>query len=140
MLEKTEIMLNTIICEINYLLTPVEEIVLLLSLREELDDLFFIRECRKRIESGQDFRSAWNDSLTDFRNKRYLVSDDCVLLKEFGEKFGATDRQGQVSVCLMYLELFRDKIRLARTKREKYSDLFNGMGLLCGIGIVILLV
>ena len=138
LLEKLEIMLNTIVCEVNYLSTPVEDMISLLSNRKDLKKLYFLENCNNYIMNGADFRTAWQRAIAEKSDVKYLNKAERALLEAFGNQFGTTDSEGQLSICSMYLDLLKDSLNEAKRVKEKYSSLLNGLGLLAGIGIVIM--
>lgn len=139
LIEKLEIMLNSIICEVNYLSAPVEEIVEALSVRKDLQKLQFLSVCKKQIDSGEDFRSAWKKAVSDKRNVRYLNSEDISILEAFGNEFGTTDSESLISVCKMYSVMVRENLKVAKEFTQRYASLSGGIGLLTGIGVIIVL-
>lgn len=140
LLEKIELMLNAVLCEVNYLATPASEIVLKLVKRNELEDLVMLNKCVEEIKSGVDFRVAWAVSLRNPYLKAYLKERDISLLESFGNAFGTTDAEGQRSICSFYIDENADNLKDARDKKERYANLFAGLGFLFGIGVIIVFI
>lgn len=139
-LEKIQLMLSSIENEISFRSSPSYILIKSLGENPQLSELGFIGECLRRTGGGEDFHSAWKSSVSMKENVRYLKKEDTALLISFGELFGTTDTEGQISNCRLHSELVRDKLREARDIRDRYASLFMGMGIVCGVGIVIVLV
>ena len=140
LLGKIELMLNAVLCEVNYLATPASEIVLKLSKRTEFNDLYILDRCINEIASGVDFRTAWSFSLNNPHLRIHLKERDISLLESFGNAFGTTDAEGQKSICLYYIEEIADNLKDARDKKERYGGLLTGLGFLFGIGVIIVFI
>ena len=139
LLEKIQLMLSAAQTQLSYLSTPSDKLVEILADNPQLSGLTFIPECREKMESGSDFRTAWRESLSE-KNTRFLKKDDVSLLLSFGDVFGTTDTAGQLSNCSLHAELLQDKLDTARRARERYGALSGGMGIIAGIGLIIILI
>lgn len=121
-----------------YLSSPADELMRSLSEKSELSELKFLRTCYAEMCGGEDFRTAWSGSVGERDNVRYLDRDDVSLLLSFGENFGTTDSDGQVANCKLHSSLVDDRLARARRKRDSCASLSCGMGVLCGIGLMII--
>ncbi len=139
LLEKVELMFSMIRNEINYIALPANELVCALSLKDDMKKLKFINSCAIEISKGEDFPVAWKKSLNSDRNTSYLRQKDIQLLCAFGESFGITDSEGQLSNCNMYLELLKVNRNEAIGERDRYSKTVSLLGLLAGLGLIIVL-
>lgn len=140
LLEKVELMLNAVLCEIRFLATPATEIISDLCNKNDFDDLQFLKLCNKKLNSGYDFRSAWSEALCTSSDKIYFKKSDLQILSQFGNQLGTTDAQGQSSICALHLESVKINIRDSREQKEKYGNLIYGLSFLFGIGIIIVFI
>jgi len=140
MLEKIQLMLNAVESALTFLQITSERMMKNLSENAELSELKFLDDCFNRMQSGADFPTAWRGSLEEKENIRNLKNADVVVLISFGEMFGTTDTAGQISNCRVHSELIKDRLSVARSERERYSSLFCGMGIVCGIGLIIMMI
>lgn len=138
MLEKIRLMLSAAESSVSYLRATSDELVRSLAGNSELKELDFLRECRERMDSGEDFRSAWLSSVN--KNTRYLKREDKVMLISFGRFFGISDSDGQTANCRMHIKLVGDRLSEAKSMRDRYASLSCGMGIVCGVGAVIVLI
>lgn len=137
LLEIIEQMFSLIRNEINYLSLPANEIFDKLSEIDEIKKLKFISCCSEAISKGEDFRVAWKNSLEIKANTSYLRPKDIHLLNTFGESFGVTDSEGQISNCDMYMEILKSNRKEAVAVRDRYSKTATLLGLLSGLGLLI---
>lgn len=137
LLEKAEVMISIIRNEINYISLPANELMLFLSSREELKELKFISSCLHNVSKGELFPSAWKNSLMEKSDTLYLQRKDIEIITAFGENFGITDAEGQISNCELCLERLKINRSEARKNCEQYSKLASGLGFLLGLGIII---
>lgn len=140
LLEKILVMLTLVENEITYLNRPAVEIFELLTNSDELKKLMFISSCSEYLNNSEDFSVAWNKSLDNKFNVRFLEKDDITVLRSFGEVFGSTDTQGQISNCRVHRNMIEAKLSEARQKRDSCASLSCGLGVLSGIGVFIILV
>ena len=106
-------------------------------MKSDLKDLSFLNKCLSLIDSGKDFPVAWKMSLEDKSNTLFIRKKDVELLKAFGENFGVTDVEGQVSLCNLYVETLRLYRKEAVKEKEKFSGPLTILGLLSGIGVIV---
>lgn len=138
-LEKTELMLTFFLNEISYLATPSTELISKLATRSEFKDLTFLKYCNNGIGSGDDFNKAWLASLDNSKAHRYLTDRDLSVIESFGNAFGTTDTEGQKTICEFYIEEIKNNLTDARNKKACYANLFTGLGIMSGIGLIIVL-
>ena len=138
MLEKIQLMLTTAENNLSFLRTPADDMVKNLADNSELKELDFLQICLEKIKNGEAFPTAWNSSVRGAA--KYLKNGDTSVLISFGEQFGTTDIEGQISNCRIHSELIKDRLENARAVRERYSSLACGMGIVCGLGVIIMMI
>ena len=135
-LEKLLLMFTMTENEISYLCRPTAELIEKLSEKEELKELDFLSECLSIYKDCGDIERAWIASISE---SRCVDLSDSGILFSFGENLGKSDEEGQRSNCRYHAELAKEKLNLAREKRDKYSSLSCGLGAMTGIGLFIIL-
>lgn len=135
-LEKLLLMFTMTENEISYLCRPTAELIEKLSEKEELKELDFLSECLSLYKDCGDIERAWIASISE---SRCVDLSDSGILFSFGENLGKSDEEGQRSNCRYHAELAKEKLNLAREKRDKYSSLSCGLGAMTGIGLFIIL-
>ncbi len=116
--------------EIRYTAAPVERI-----LARQGRDLDFQPACLRSLEGGSDFYKAWETCAGVGWNKK-----DAALLQEFGRGLGATDVEGQLAHCDLYLRLTEERLDEAQRDRDAKSKLYATLGVSGGIAAVLLLI
>lgn len=137
-LEQVLLLLNAIENELGYCRTPVRELLHRLAMRGEFSELPFLRVCSGMCEQGVPFPQAWSDSLKKRAVSVTLRRDDTGLLLAFGSQLGATDLNGQISLCRLYVRLFEERLAQAREWKSKYAKLYMSFGVLGGLLVLIL--
>jgi stage III sporulation protein AB len=137
LLEKAEVMISMIRNEINYVALPANELMNFLSEKDELKELSFIKTCVLGVHNGEEFPSAWKKSLIEKNNILHMRRKDVEVITAFGENFGITDAEGQISNCDLCLERLKNNRKEAERERDQYSKLSVILGLLVGLGIII---
>lgn len=134
LLEQIKLMINTIKTQIEYCNTPVREVL------ERFKNLEFISNCIKAWEQGQQFPQAWSDSVYESNNLNALKKIDKEILNAFGNAFGTTDLNGQLSICSFYISQVEENLNDAKEQYKMYGRLYCAMGILSGAAIAIILI
>ena len=90
------------------------------------------------IEGEEEINQAWNNSSDKFLD--VFEKEDIDIIKMFGKLLGKTDIEGQVSEILLTQNLIEKQIEKAEYEKLKNSKLYKSMGVICGLGICIILV
>ena len=130
-------MLTVIENEIKYLNRPSDELISRLTQTKELAGLDFLPVCLSYLQQNFPIDRAWCKALSE---AAYIDGETAGILMSFAQGFGKTDTEGQISNCRYHSELIRERLCIARKKRDKYSSLAGGLGILAGIGIIIILI
>ncbi len=139
-LEAVSSMIKFIAAEIRYLMSPIQDIIKNLAEKRELSPLTFLQVCSNRMESGEDFPSAWKNAVEEYKAAGSLKDDDLRLLYSLGEEIGTSDALGQEQVCQMYSELISLKLEEARGYEAKYKEFYSALGILGGLAVIIILI
>ncbi|MDD4807924.1 MULTISPECIES: stage III sporulation protein AB [Caproicibacterium] len=115
--------------EISCTAAPVQDIV-----EHHGRKLDFLAPYFTAIEAGEPFTQAWQKASSDSS----LTPQERVLLRNFGEGFGATDMQGQLAHCTLYEELTRQELEESQKTYQKDGKLYRMLGV-CG-GLIFALV
>jgi stage III sporulation protein AB len=110
--------------EISYTAAPVEEIV-----ERHGKKLSFLQPYFQAVQEGQPFVQAWRKAAAN----PALTPQERVLLRDFGEGFGATDVQGQLAHCSLYEELTRQELGEAQKTYQKDGRLYRMLGVCAGL-------
>lgn len=68
-----------------------------------------------------------------------LTTEDKTIIKNFSKMLGKTDLQGQVNEIELTQSFIDSQIEKAVEEKEKNAKLYKTLGVICGVGIVIIL-
>ena len=137
-LEKICVLLHSIKTRVEFDAQSARDIFSFLCTDGEFSTLPFVRECKSLLESGCGFCDAWEKSLKNSENTRFLKKSDVAVLLSFGSMFGKTDVPGQIANCELHISLIEQKLHSAREEAAKYSKPVRGIGFLAGAAVYIL--
>jgi len=92
----------------------------------------------KTINCEQEIYLSWIKSINETKNN--LIKEDKDIIKMFGKMLGKTDIQGQVNEILLTQSLIEKQIEKAEEEKDKNMKLYKTMGVICGMGICIILI
>ena len=97
--------------------------------------LDFIADCRRRMESGEPFPSAWRKSIEQ-------RGELCRLLGEAKEYLAAlgSDVDGQLNSCGYYKRLLTAELEQREEKNRRSSKLFPALGVMLGVSAAIMMI
>lgn len=108
---------------------------------EEISKIIYLDEkniFKFTIESDEEINEAWSNSADRLSN--VFNKEDIDVIKMLGKLLGKTDIEGQVSEILLTQNLIERQIEKAENEKTKNSKLYKTMGIICGLGICIILV
>lgn len=87
-----------------------------------------------------DFYEAWKASVDKIPKSTGLKDSDKELLIKFGLGLGATDVQGQLSHCELYINLINERLENARLEKTKLVKLYRILGLSSAAGVFLVII
>ena len=137
LLEKTKLMIEDMKIQLKFLNLPVYDILSNIANKDYLKKLTYIRDSCERLESGEDFRTAWQTAIksTHLPYKR----EETEGLLHIGMNLGTSDAENQLSILSLNSGYFDECIAKAKLEDKKYGNLTAALGALAGCSIFILL-
>lgn len=89
------------------------------------------------VRSNDDIFSSWKKAVESEKN--FTIEDKEVIVT-IGKLLGKTDLSGQVSEINLGLNLVDKQIQIADSLMRKNVKLYKTMGIVCGLGICIILI
>ncbi len=120
--------------EIRFAALPVEQIV-----QRHGGEMDFLRMCAANCSQSEPFAAAWEQSVKAGTKGRGLLAADIELLRGFGQSFGASDVDGQLSHCALYSELIGSNLKNAREEKNRKSRLYQTLGVFSGMAAALVL-
>lgn len=90
------------------------------------------------IKKEKDINSSWNEAIDEL--KINLNNEDKEIIKMFGKLLGKTDIKGQINEISLTQNLIEKQIEKAEVEKCKNVKLYKTMGVVCGLGICIILI
>lgn len=124
--------------ETEFLRLPVIDLLIKISAVKQYSSFDYIFKCIDYIKIGCDFPIAWKRAVEN-TELNYKIDEKSKLLL-FGENFGQTDLNGQISHFDIYVSYFDEFINEAKQKVKKYAGLTPTLGFISGFMLFILLI
>ncbi len=90
------------------------------------------------IKNQRNIYVSWNEGADKI--KKDFTKEDIEIIKMMGKLLGKTDIEGQVNEIELTKSLIEKQIEKAELEKIKNSKLYKTMGVICGIGICIILI
>ncbi|MTI79979.1 MAG: stage III sporulation protein AB [Firmicutes bacterium] len=128
--------------EISYGATPLPDALEQVANRCDKSVAQLFLETRNRLLSGDGItaREALDDTLKKFSRNSAIKNSDASVLRALGTSLGISDREDQVK----HLQLAREQLRIEAAKAEeeaaKNVKLYNYLGVLGGLTIILIFI
>ncbi|WP_188694973.1 stage III sporulation protein SpoIIIAB [Pullulanibacillus camelliae] len=126
--------------EITYSLRPIGEVAAKLVHQIPKPVNQFFKLLTDELEKGLTLQEAWKEAVGEFWPNTALKKNEQDILLQFGVTLGQSDRENQekqIHLALTHLEREESE---AREAQATYEKLWNTMGFLAGLLIVLLLI
>ena len=122
--------------------TPTEDIITALAVDDRFACFPFLQACQKRLAVGEDFPSAWAESLHEHagRKNTAMGEPENEFLRSLGQTLGTGDAESQLSLLSLQDALLRQTLAEAEEKQQRMGRLYRSMGILTGIWAILLLI
>lgn len=128
--------------DIRYAKTPLPEAIGSITRRHNgCFNGFFNSVSEKLLElSGQTFSEIWKDAVIKELMDTSLSKKDKLHLTQFGDNLGYLDKEMQMNVIDLFQSQLEDEINeMTKTMKEK-AYLYNSLGIMAGVFIVIVMI
>lgn len=140
LLEKNLLLVDKMQTYIRYNHTPTNQIISELSNDENFENLHYIEKCQNLLKETNDFPKAWKCSVEQCKNELNIDNKDINILKSIGDTLGSVDVEGQLNDFKLKENLIKQNLKDAVSIKNNYSKMYRSLGILCGIGVAIILV
>ncbi len=128
--------------DIRYANTALPEAIAVIARRHNGNYNAFFKYVSTKLNelSGHTFSQIWKEAVHTELNTTSLAKKDKLHLSQFGENLGYLDKDMQMNTFDLFISQLEDEIKdLSKTVKEK-SYLYNTMGIMAGIFIVIIMI
>ncbi|AAM24508.1 stage III sporulation protein AB [Caldanaerobacter subterraneus subsp. tengcongensis MB4] len=131
--------LNLLKLEITYSRTPLERALkkVALSSDKTVGELFQRASLHLGEQSGLTAGEAWEKALNEWE-RGYLSKEEKEILRAFGTILGISDAGNQEKNFNLTMDLLKRQLNLAEEEGKKNEKLYQNLGFLLGLAIVIL--
>ncbi len=126
--------------EITYAATPLAEALGLVAARADYRLAPLFEETRKELlsMSGCTAKEAWEKALLKFYPHSFLIGCDMAILRRLGGALGISDSSGQSKHLMLAMEQVEAELKKAEASALQNVKLWNSLGFLGGIVIVLI--
>lgn len=121
--------------KIEFTYEPVKDILEEISKSVYQDDDNIFGKAKEYMKENA-INISWNKAVDE---EEKLNPEDKEVIKMFGKLLGKTDKNGQISEVELSLNFVDRQIQKAESEKNKNAKLYQSLGGIVGIGIVIIL-
>lgn len=128
--------------EIIYASTPLPEALRRVSNRVAPDVGRFFAEVSSLWErsAGESARTIWLEALEKYLSSSALLAEDAEVLKALAGSLGISDKADQEKNLLLAKKQLEEQEQIAERERGRYEKLWQTLGFLMGIAIVLVMI
>jgi stage III sporulation protein AB len=128
--------------EISYGATPLPDALETISMRCEKSVALLFKKTREKLLNGGGItaREAWDDAVGQYYRHSNISTSDLTVLKNLGANLGISDREDQVKHLHLAMEQLKIEAAKADDEATKNVKLYNYLGFLSGLTIVIIFI
>lgn len=128
---------------LNYLQTQIRfssstTVQLIEAYTHKQDKLAFLSDCAELAERGDSFPQAWKTAVNQIPSTLGLKQEDQELLLDFGQNFGTSDVEGQLSYCSLQFSMAQGLLEDAKGEKQKKQRLYMMLGVTSGTSLALL--
>lgn len=136
--EETEGFVEMLKIELRYSADELMSILKKASFLSSCKGLDYLSLCCKKLESGEDFPSAWKNALRESRKP--FTAYERNKLSSLGEILGTTDIDSQIVMLNLYSQYIKAFLKKAEKAEKSYGRLSVAASFLMGFTVFILVV
>ncbi|MEC5422282.1 stage III sporulation protein SpoIIIAB [Virgibacillus sp. C22-A2] len=127
--------------EILYSQAPLQDAFITIAKQIPQPSKSFFHALGLSMKNGNtELPGLWDKNVNDFLRVSCLGNNESEILKQFGRTLGQHDFYQQQKYIQLTLSHLDRELEEARDNQYKYSKMAKGLGVLCGLFIVLLLI
>ena len=92
-----------------------------------------LRDTEKYMDNGEAIESAWKKAVNENMKKLYFEKSDIEIVEYFGNAFGISDREGELSKIKLHEELVRNRWHVLKNDMLSKCRVYRVTGMFCGV-------
>ena len=137
-LENILLMLKEMKIEIEYLNTPVCEMIYKMKSKEYFSRLGFLDVCCTAVGDGSDFPCAWSNAVKNCCHNYKREETDKLL--HLGANLGTSNLENQINIIDIHIGYFENYLTKAKITQQKYGNTVLFVSMLTGCMIFIMVI
>ena len=128
--------------DIRYANTPLPEAIASITRRHKGSFDIFLNSVSTKLQelSGLTFAEVWKEAVNKELVDTSLSKKDKLHLIQFGENLGYLDKDMQMNVIDLFLSQLEEEIKEMTKAMKEKSYLYNSLGIMAGVFIVIVMI
>ena len=100
-------------------------------------DIPFVETAIQYLKNGMSVSESWSTSVDNIPFVYGLSKEDKSIIKQFGDKLGATDVYGQTEHCDYFKSTFTGRAEMLSTQYNSKSKVYRSLGFFSGLALVL---
>lgn len=96
-------------------------------------------KCLKMLSDGYTLQEAWYGAVNSAYVKKLCTASDRTLILSFGDTFGSSNVDGEVTKTELHTALVTERLEKARQELYSKRKIYRTVGMFCGMMIVFVL-
>ena len=102
-------------------------------------DIPFIETAIQYLKNGMSMSESWSTSVDNIPFAYGLSKEDKSIIKQFGDKLGATDVCGQTEHCEYFKNSFNGRAELLSSQYNNKVKVYRSLGFFNGLALVLVI-
>ena len=98
-----------------------------------------LTDTEKYMNEGEAIETAWKKAVNENGKKLHLEKSDTELLEYFGNTFGVSDREGELSKIKLHEELIKERWENLKSEMNAKCRVYRIVGMFCGVMTAVLI-
>lgn len=98
-----------------------------------------LTDTEKYMNEGEAIETAWKKAVNENGKKLHLEKSDTELLEYFGNTFGVSDREGELSKIKLHEELVKERWNILKNEMLSKCRVYRIVGMFCGVMTAVLI-
>lgn len=125
--------------EISYNMTSMTELIEKINKNIYFKKLDICQMIYKNLLDGKSVTDSWKISTKNSEISDFLKNDELDQIMRIGDWLGNSNIDCQISKIDSTINILKQKLKKAEVDKDKYYKIYNNLGVLSGIGLVILI-